>query len=126
MNVNQKGVRGLIKCLDDLHQRGYYSFPAFDDHSPVDVIAMDKSGRLVRLQVKYRSKDSHGYYQLCTQSVVNGKRVNINRDLIDGWAIFLEEDNKLLYIPVSYMQGKKTVNVNPSSDYGGLDTWRCG
>ncbi len=107
MNVNQKGVRGLIKCLDDLHCNGYYSFTAFDDHSPVDLIAMEASGRIFRLQVKYKTLGTEGIYQLYAQSVVNGKRIDIDRNLIDGWAVFIEEENAVFYIPISMLEGKK-------------------
>jgi len=56
MDVNQKGVKGLIKVIDDLQDKGAYCFTAFDDHSPVDIIALLKNGKTVRLQVKYRSR----------------------------------------------------------------------
>lgn len=114
MNVNQKGVRGLIKVIDWLQSNDFYCFNAFDDHSPVDIIAMDKTGKLYRLQVKYRDAD----YTLSTCSVVNGVRVPINRDLIDAWAVYLAKDEQVVFIPVEYMEGKKSHKVIPNKDYG--------
>lgn len=114
-NVNRKGVKGLIKIIDWLQDNGYYCFPAFDDHSPVDLIAMSDTGKTYRLQVKYK-EDS---YDLRTSSVVNGKRVEIDRTLIDAWAIYLpKEENKVIFIPVEFMEGKKSHKIIPTKDYG--------
>ena len=118
MNVNQKGVKGLIKVIDNLQDRGYFSFPAFDDHSPVDIIALDQNGKTFRLQVKYKSD-----YELRTSSVVNGKRVEINRDMIDGWAIYLENEKKVVYLNKDVMLNRKYLKINIEKDYGELGEW---
>ena len=118
MNVNQKGVKGLIKVIDNLQDRGYFSFPALDDHSPVDIIALDQNGKTFRLQVKYKSD-----YELRTSSVVNGKRVEINRDMIDGWAIYLENEKKVVYLNKDVMLNRKYLKINIEKDYGELGEW---
>ena len=129
MNVNQKGVKGLIKVIDDLQEKGFYVFNAFDDHSPVDVIALDKEGNTYKIQIKYREtnkkKKTKNSYDLATSSVVNGKRVEINRDMIDGWAVYLANDNKVIYISKEHMQGKKMTCLDPDKDYGELTEWQC-
>lgn len=126
MNVNEKGVKGLIKVIDDLSDRGYYVYPAFDDHSPVDLIAMSKQGRLLRLQVKYRTpmpgKVSERY-ELHARSMVNGKSVPIDRSLIDGWAVYMAGCSRVKYIPVAAFEGKQQLVVNPDKNYGELDEW---
>lgn len=127
MNTNEKGVRGLIKIIDDLQYNGYYIFTAFDDHSPVDLIAMDKFGKTFRIQIKYRKATVKKYkgntYNLGAFSVINGKKIEIDRSLIDGWAIYMADDNKVVYIPVEYMDGKKETTLYGDIAYGGLDTW---
>ena len=119
MNVNQKGVKGLIKVIDDLQEMGFYTFPAFDDHSPVDLIALDKEGNTFRIQIKYREDD----YELRTSSVVNGKRVENDRNLIDGWAVYLANDKKVVYLHKSMMEGKKSKLLNAATDYGSIGEW---
>ena len=119
MNVNQKGVSGLIKVIDDLQEKGLYTFPAFDDHSPVDIIALTNEGKTLTIQIKYRESD----YELRTSSVVNGKRVEIDRNMIDGWAIYLANEKKVVYIHKSVMEGKKSLLVNPETDYGDIGEW---
>ena len=87
MNVNEKGVKGLIKVIDNLQENGYYVFPAFDDHSPIDLIAVDREGKSYQLQVKYRERDPRKKsekYDIQATSVVNGKKIPIDRSMIDG------------------------------------------
>jgi len=128
MDVNRKGVSGLIKVIDDLQTKGYYVFPAFDDHSPVDLIAMSLEGNCYRIQIKYREREQHKKaerYEVRTSSVVNGKRVENDRNLIDGWAVYLADAKKIVYIHKSVLDGKKGITVDPSIDYGELTEWQC-
>lgn len=114
MNVNEKGNVGLIKVMADLYSKEYHCFTPFDDHSPVDLISLDKNGRTCRLQVKYRSLDiKRNRYEIAARSVVNGKIVPIDRNLIDGWAIYLSDVDRVIYMPVETMKGKKVHYINP-------------
>lgn len=114
MNVNEKGNIGLIKVIADLYDKGYHCFTPFDDFSPVDLIIMDTHGNLKRLQVKYRSiLPSKGRYEIAARSIVNGKSVKINKSLIDGWAVYLEEEQKVTYLPVSIMETKNIHYIKP-------------
>lgn len=126
MNVNQKGVKGLIKVIDDLQEKGYYTFLAFDDHSPVDLIALSADGKTFRLQVKYRTKDPKKVsekYCIYASSVVNGKRIPIDRKMIDGWAVYLADSNKIVYINVNLIENKNSLTIDPQEKYGELDEW---
>jgi hypothetical protein len=124
MNVNEKGVKGLLKVMDDLQEKEFFTFPAFDDHSPVDIIAMSRGGETFRLQVKYRTKDPRKKserYVINACSVVNGIKIPIDRNLIDGWAVYLSDSKKVVYIPVSMLDGKKGLTIDPEINYGELD-----
>jgi hypothetical protein len=126
MNVNQKGVKGLIKVIDKLTDQGFYVFPAFDDHSPIDLIAVDSNGVVYRLQVKYRKRDSRKKaIRYCIEgcSVVNGKKVKIDRNMIDGWAVYLADDEKIAFYHKSEMDGKDRITINPDNINGKLDEW---
>jgi hypothetical protein len=113
MNVNEKGNIGLIKVMADLYDKGYHCFTPFDDHCPVDLIALDKNGQSKRLQVKYRSLGTRNFYELSARSVVNGKTVPIDRNLIDGWAVYLSDVDKVVYISLSVMEGKGCHHIKP-------------
>ena len=106
MNVNAKGNLGLLKTLTDLYSKGLTCFTPFDDYSPVDCIAMNKEGKTFRIQVKYRSPDKHGKYEVAARSVVNGQRTFIDRSLIDYWAVYMSDLDQVIYMPVSIMDGK--------------------
>ncbi len=126
MNVNEKGVKGLIKVIDDLQDKGLYCFTAFDDHSPVDLIALTKDGRPIRLQVKYRTRIARSKsekYELVAASVVNGKKIPIDRSMIDGWAVYLEEAKKVVYIASSLLEGKTALHIDPNKEYSELGEW---
>ena len=126
MNVNQKGVKGLIKVIDDLQDKSYYTFTAFDDHSPIDLIAVDKFGQSYRLQVKYREKDPRKIsekYSINAFSVVSGKKIPIDRNMIDGWAVYLANINRVVYINKTLLEDKVCLVIDPNKDYGELDEW---
>lgn len=127
MNVNQKGVKGLIRVIDDLVDRGWYAFPAFDDHSPVDLVAMSPSGKIARLQIKYREKiavnKTKESYIIEARSVVNGKSTPIDRSLIDGWALYMADRKEVIYISVDTMGDRNSITVDPTKNYGELDEW---
>lgn len=120
MNTNQKGNRGQIEVLRDLYARGYHVFLPFDDYSAVDLIALSPEGKCVRLQVKYRSLES-GAYKLKTRSMVDGKAVEIDRTMINGWAVYLAELDRVVYIDVKALDGKKSLSIDPDEDY---NTWK--
>ena len=123
MNVNEKGVKGLIKVIDDLQSNGVYCFTAFDDHSPVDVIALFPNGDTARLQVKYRTRmagKKSERYELIAASVVNGKKIPIDRNMIDGWAVYLEDAKKVVYISCKLLDGKMGLIINPDEQYSML------
>ena len=106
MNVNEKGNVGLLKVITDLYSKGFTCFTPFDDYSPVDCIAMNADGKTFRLQVKYRSPDKNDCYEFAARSVVNGKRVFMNKNLVDYWAIYLSDLDKVVYISMDIMNNK--------------------
>jgi len=121
MNVNEKGNIGLIKVMADLYSKGYHCFTPFDDHSPVDLITLDKTGNARRLQVKYRSvSEKRKHYELSARSVVNGKTIPIDRTLIDGWAVYLADEDKVIYLSLDIMEGKGVHYIKPGTyeEYG--------
>ncbi len=123
MNCNSKGNFGLLKVVEDLYKRNFNVFLPFDDYSPVDLIALNNKGRILRLQVKYRepiSRILEERYELPASSTINGVKTPINRDLIDGWALYMSRQNDIKYIPVNAMMDKKSLNINPGKDYGNI------
>ena len=107
--------------MADLYSKGYHCFTPFDDHSPVDLMTLDNTGNVKRLQVKYRSiGEKRKYYELSARSVVNGKTIPIDRSLIDGWAVYLADEDKVVYLSLDIMEGKGVHYIKPGTyeDYG--------
>ena len=98
MNVNEKGQIGLIKVISDLTTKGYECFVPMHDYSAVDLIVL-RNYIPIRLQVKYRAAVKN-IIDVPFSSVVNGKKVPINKDAIDGWAIYSSDLDKVLYLPI--------------------------
>ena len=97
MNVNEKGAVGLIEVIRDLTKKGYECFTPIHDYSKVDLIVMNKDSQLLKLQIKYRTtvrdKIDVGFH-----SVVNSKKVPMDLSVIDGWAVYCPEVDKVVYV----------------------------
>jgi len=111
MNVNQKGNIGLIEVIRDLTKKGYECFLPMHDYSAVDLIVMDNNFQPKRVQIKYREfTDDIATVEFC--SVVNGKRVPVDLNAIDGWAVYLPEVESVGYISKSMVQdGVKSFRI---------------
>jgi hypothetical protein len=88
MNVNSKGAIGLVKVIADLVVNQYEVFTPLSDASPVDLVAANNEMHLRRLQVKYREPEDDRALVVSLDSIVNGKRVPVNLNNIDAWAIY--------------------------------------
>jgi len=105
MNVNEKGAVGLIEVIRDLAKKGYECFTPIHDYSKVDLIAMDKSARALKIQIKYRTT-FRNKIEVGFNSVVNGKKVPMDLSAIDGWAIYCPEVEKVVYVHKSEVNTK--------------------
>jgi len=140
MNVNQKGVIGLIEVIRDLAKNGYECFTPIHDYSPVDLIVLNKDYNPIRIQVKYKTADDKGVVEIQHYTMVNGKRVRINHSAIDGWAIYCPDVDSVIYISkheidlnlraLSFRirEGKNSVNKNKEkrkmySEFGDVAEW---
>ena len=129
MNTNQKGVTGLIKVIGDLQTKCWFCFPAFDDHSPIDLVSVNKTGQVRRLQIKYRTaqeKKNGPKYSIDTDTVINGKRVPIDRSMIDGWAVYLADHQKVVYIDINTLTNQSSLTFGPDDLFVPLEGWVSG
>ena len=126
MNVNQKGMKGLLQVMADLHQRNFYLFPAFDDYSPIDLVAASPEGKLYRFQVKYKTVDPRAkrpIYGLSATTVNGGVKRKINLDMIDGWAVYLSNDDKVVYVHKKMLGEQTSITINTLSQFIPLEEW---
>ena len=99
MNTNQKGQIGLACVIKDLTEIGCELFLPIHDYSDVDLIALI-NGCTFRIQVKYRTS-KNGRVTIPLYSVVNRRKIPIDRTMIDMWAVFCPEIETVLYIPIA-------------------------
>ena len=109
MNVNQKGAVGLIEVIRDLTKQGYECFTPIHDYSAVDLMAL-KNNKVLRLQVKYREA-TNGIIEVSFSSVVNKKKVPVDLNAFDGWAIYCPDVDKVVYV------NKDEVNISAKGFY---------
>lgn len=141
MNVNEKGLTGVIETIRDLNSKGFECFTPLHDYSSVDLIVLDHNKKAIRLQVKYRAKEEGSNVVgigFCT--VVNGKKVPIDLSHVDGWAIYCPTIDKVVYINkndidltlkgVSFrlVEAKSTINKDKKSikmyhDFDDITNW---
>lgn len=111
-NPNKIGIIGQVKTMLDLYENNFSCFLPHDDFSPIDLIAVNKSGKTYRIQVKSRSplKKTRSY-QLQASSVINGKRIPIDKSMIDLWAIYLNDIDRMVYVDVERFGKNKSINI---------------
>jgi hypothetical protein len=112
LTVNQKGVIGLVRVMADLVTRRYEVFTPTSDASPVDLILANSTMSLRRLQVKYRELHQRPRMRADTKvltvdlaSIVNGKRIPIDRSKIDGLGIYCPYSDQVYYVRTDEVSG---------------------
>lgn len=100
MNVNQKGDIGLVKVIADLTGKGYVCFLPISGSCAVDLVVANAAMELRRLQIKYRNLEN-GTLVIGMNTVINGVKVPIDSDKIDGWAIYCPETDEVYYVAKS-------------------------
>lgn len=97
MNTNEKGNVGLIESIRHLSNIGFECFTPFHDYSAVDLITLNKDHKPYKLQVKYRTL-YRNIIEVQFKSMVNGKSIRINFDIIDGWAVYCPEIEQVIFV----------------------------
>jgi PD-(D/E)XK endonuclease len=105
--VNDRGAIGTAKIISDLLSRGYSVFLPFDGASPVDIIVANKEMQLCRVQAKYRKIDKSGSIGVSLESVVNRKRIKIDKSKVDAYAIYCPDTSLVYYLDLSIVPIKQ-------------------
>jgi len=135
---------GLAKVISDLTVKGYTSCIPLSEHQPYDVVAISRTGKAFKLQVKYSSLKANGTIEVRFRtSWADKKGIHIKHYSIgdfDYYAIYCPERESVLYVKNSSncpkaIRFEKTANnqnqcVKWAKDYLKLDresseTIRC-
>lgn len=98
MNTNEKGNIGLAKVICELVKNRYSCFLPFTDTTCVDLIVGNHLMETKRIQVKYRQKNNRGIIDVPLETVVNGKKIPIDRTKIDCYIIYCPDNDKIYYV----------------------------
>lgn len=97
MNTNRKGSIGLTKIISKFTEQGYECYIPLSGYVPIDLIVVNETMIPKRLQIKYR-KIERGKIILPFESVINGERILMNFDFIDGWVVYCPDTDEIYYI----------------------------
>ena len=101
-HTKDKGDLGVGMVISDLMCHGIGVFIPLSEHQPVDLIAMDDTGRIARVHVKYRSMKAEGIISLHFRSAhSDGKGYHekpVDRSQFDCYAVYCPETGKIYYL----------------------------
>jgi hypothetical protein len=123
MNNNLKGLIGETEVTLELIKNGWDVFRPISDYSAVDLVAL-KGATTIRLQVKFRAKDSRGLFEISFSSVVNGKKVPIDKSLIDYVVVVSDDLPYNVYIPIVLVSDRKVVSFRESTLEERQELWK--
>ena len=94
---------GVAKTIADLTTKGYIPCIPLSEHQPYDIVAIDKNGKPVKLQVKYATLNENGTIDVKFRTGwvdKNGMHMRqYNDNEFDYYAIYCPEKEKVLYVP---------------------------
>lgn len=97
MHSKDKGVIGELKVALDLVKQGYSVFREMGDNSKIDILAVDESYNLFKIQVKYVTPQN-GVVKITTKKCGPNSRFNYKPEHADVYAIYVPENDCVLYI----------------------------
>lgn len=98
-HTKDKGDLGLVKVICDMAEHRVGVYLPMSEHQPTDLVAIDKDGRIARVQVKYRKLSADGGIELYLRSIYsdsNGCHQKlVDRTQIDCYALYCPDNGKV-------------------------------
>lgn len=114
-HTKTKGDLGVLKAQCALAEQGFSVLIPLTEHAEFDLVGY-KNSHFIRVQVKYRSLDSHGTLQVhfrSTWSDVNGLHTSYtNKNEIDLYCIYCPETDKCYFLDPKRFGKSVTLRVN--------------
>ena len=112
--TSKKGTKGLANVIADLSNKDYFPFLPLADINLIDLVVANENMDLKKIQVKYRSI-KNGKIEIPTESVVNGKKISLDIDKIDLWAVYCPDNKNVYYVSSKELKNKKTLTLRVES-----------
>ena len=118
---------GVAKTIADLTTKGYIPCIPLSEHQPYDIVAIDKNGKPVKLQVKYATLNENGTIDVKFRTGwvdKNGMHMRqYNDNEFDYYAIYCPEKEKVLYVPNTQNCPKVIRFDKPGNNQGKYVKW---
>ena len=103
-HTKDKGDLGLVMVIADLVRHGIRVYLPLSEHQPSDLIALDGSGRVARVQVKYRTLEPTGVVTVDfrnTYSDSHGSHKKLaDHSQFDCYAVYCPQTDKVYYLRI--------------------------
>ena len=112
-----KGDLGVGKVISDILSNNMQVCLPIGEHLPFDLIAVSETGVLKRIQIKYR-KIVNGAIQVPLSTANSSGRMPYDLNMIDVFAIFCPDNEKIYYINVNEMKTTAwfSIRIEPSKN----------
>ena len=107
---NKKGEIGEAAFMLASAKRGYWTGKMPQD-CPYDYVLDKHNGKLLRVQVKFRSLESNGVNTIKLSQYTFTNRVSYNESNIDCIAVYVNELDKVYLIPIAEICDVKEVKL---------------
>ena len=101
-HTKDKGDSGVGFVVADLLSKNVQVALPISEHLPFDCIAISEDNKLIRLSVKYRTKDKHGAIDVRFRSVWNDRKgthlKKQDKSLFDATAVYCPDTRKCYYL----------------------------
>lgn len=102
---NHLGDIGVVKAIEDLHNKGYVVFmPVVSQHLPFDLISY-KDGKCFRIQAKYRT-DGFIPGETVHSSKLGNRYKKYDENDFEYYSIYIPEINKVVYPSIKFAGSK--------------------
>ena len=118
---------GVAKTIADLTVKGHVPCLPLSEHQPYDLVVVLKSGRAIKVQVKFASLKKNGTIDVrfrSSWSDRNGTHVrHYGKDSFDYYAIYCPEKDTVLYVPNTEDCPKALRFSSPRNNQSRLVKW---
>lgn len=125
-HTKDKGDLGVAKAIADLIGKGYQVMLPMTEHAPFDLVAY-RSGRFLRVQVKYRSMGPTGTVDVDFKAVWSDRqgihKRRIDRTEIDIFCIYCPETDTCYYLCPPIGQDSVKLRITPSRNNQRTGVW---
>lgn len=108
--TKDKGDKGLAFVIADLVQNGYYICLPISEHLPFDLIAVTETGKMARIQAKFRVLQEQviRVKMASVYSTAKGTHVRPHdMGAFDAYAIYCPDTGNVYYVPTKGLSGSE-------------------